>query len=72
MGPLFDDDGNPTGPIEFERIVKERYFISKRLNTSYLDTGNITVLERNLLLKFISEEIEQEEKMVEEIRNTKK
>lgn len=66
-----DEEGNPTGPIEFERIVKERYLISKRTNTSYLDTENITVLERQLLLKFINEEIEAEQKLLEELPNNK-
>lgn len=72
LGPQFDESGKPLGPIEFERIAKERYFISRRLNTSYIDTGQITVLERNLLLKFISEEIAEEEKLLNEARENAK
>lgn len=66
MGPRFDKDGNPTGPIEYEQIVKERYYISKRTNTSYLDVGDISVLERRLLMKFITEEVKQEQDFIAE------
>lgn len=65
LGPLYDKEGNPTGPEEFERIVKERYYISKRTNTSYKDVGDISVLERRLLIKFIVDEIQQEQEMIE-------
>lgn len=64
LGPKLDEDGNPTGPIEYEGIVKERYLISKRMNTSYSDLGSISVHERRLLLKFIGEEIAQEKEAI--------
>lgn len=65
LGPRFDEKGNPTGPTEYETIVKERYYISKRSNTSYLDVGEISVYERKLLMKFISDEIQQEQEFIE-------
>lgn len=64
LGPTVDENGNPVGPQEYETIVKERYLISKRLNTSYTDTGNISVHERRLLLKYISDEIAHEQEMI--------
>lgn len=66
LGQQFDKDGNPNGPKEFENIVKERYYISKRTHTSYSDIGDMSVLERKLLLKYIAEEIEQEQRLMEE------
>lgn len=71
MGPLFDDDGKPLGPEILEDIVKERYFISKRLNVSYEDTGKMSVLERRLILKFIADEIAEEKKQLEDIQNSR-
>ena len=65
LGPRFDANGNPTGPTEYETLVKERYYISKRSNTSYLDVGEISVHERKLLMKFISDEIQQEQEFME-------
>lgn len=64
MGPRFDSEGNPLGPKEYENIVKERYFISKKTNTSYLDVGDISVHERKLLMKFIADEIKQEQDFI--------
>ena len=64
LGPITDDNGNPVGPQEYEAIVKERYLISKRLNTSYTDTGNISVHERRLLLKYIADEIAKEQEAI--------
>ena len=75
LGPRFDDNGNPTGPKEYEDIVKERYYISKRSNTSYLDVGEISVHERKLLMKFIAEEVKQEQEFInkqQQQRNSKR
>ena len=49
-------DGKLYGPQRFKDIVKERYIISSCCNTSYLDIGNITPLEREYLLSFIYDE----------------
>ena len=65
LGRIIDENGNPTGPEEYENLVKERYLISKRLNTSYTDTGNISVHERRLLLKYIADEINKEQEAIE-------
>ena len=69
LGPLFDENGEPTGPVEYENLVKERYLISKRLHTSYTDTGDISVHERKLLLKYISDEINKEKEALSKQRN---
>lgn len=61
MDPALTTDGKPYGPKRYESIVKERYLISKRLNTSYIDTANISPLERGYLIKWILEEIKAEQ-----------
>ena len=68
LGRLIDDDGTNLGSEQYEIIVKERYLISKRLNTSYSDTGDISVHERRLLLKYIADEINQEQEQMEQHR----
>lgn len=52
-------------------LVKERYYITKFTHTSYLDLDEITHLERNAMLKFITEEKEQEQQKIQRIRNNR-
>ena len=47
----------------------ERYQISKRIHTSYLDLGKITPRERELLLEFIMEDIQHDNRIYEEHLN---
>lgn len=61
-------DGKPYGPIRYEEIVKERYIISKTINTSYNDTGKITPLERRYILKYIIDERKKEEEQWKEMK----
>lgn len=59
LDPQLTKDGKPWGPKRYKEIVKERYMISKNLNTSYNDVGNITPLEREYLLSFIDEDLKR-------------
>ena len=59
-------DGRPYAPERYREIVRERYEISKRINTSYNDLGDITPTERNYLMQFILEDIERENKLIEQ------
>lgn len=59
-------DGKPAAPIRFKDIVKERYLISRNMNTSYNDLGEITPTERYYLLEFINEELEMKKKAIQE------
>jgi len=65
LDPKFNEDGTPYGVARFKNIVQERYFISKKCNTSYLDVGYMTPLERKYVLGFILEEIEKEKEELE-------
>lgn len=50
---------------EFKKIVKERYFISRSINTSYNDVGKITPTERKYILEFISDEVKKTQDLID-------
>ena len=49
-------DGKPLAIEMYKTLVKKKYIISKRTNTSYVDAGKITPTEREYILQFIQEE----------------
>lgn len=71
LDPVLTKDGKPFAPIRFEQIVKEQYLISKSINTSVVDLDKITPRERELFLKFISEDRQEEKRLMEEMRKKK-
>ena len=68
LDPQLNDDGTPYGIERFKNIVRERYFISKKCNTSYLDVGYMTPLERKYVIGFILDEIEKEKDELDKIK----
>lgn len=66
LDPQTTKDGKPYGPIRYKEIVKERYLISKNMNTSYNELGQITPTERKYLMEFIIEEIKESKRLMEE------
>jgi hypothetical protein len=66
LDPVLTSDGRLYGPERFKEIVKERYLISKQVNTSYEELGDITPLERKYLLGFIKEDLERKQELVQE------
>ena len=54
--------------IIFEQLVKQRYLLTKFANTSYDEAGNIPPTERILLLKFIEEDLQNQQKMRDEMQ----
>lgn len=72
LGPLSTKDGKPLGPKRFKEIVKERYLISKNLNTSYNEVGQITPIEREYLLEFLNDEAKRSQDLIDKQRNKKK
>lgn len=68
MDPQLTNDGKPYGPWRYKELVRERYYISKTINTSYSDTGQLTPIEREYILEFITEEIMMAKKKAEEIK----
>ena len=67
--PLWTSDGQPYGPERFKRIAKERYLISKYINTSYTDTSEITPTEREYLMEFILEDKQNEQEQIRAARS---
>lgn len=51
-------------------LTKEKYYITKFTHTSFLDLDEITYIERNMLLKFITEEKEAEQKQIMKLKNS--
>lgn len=74
MGPSFLDpqiskDGKPYGPKRFKEIVKECWYISDNLHTSYTDVLDISFQERVFLLEYIKDKQEAQQKALAEIKN---
>lgn len=66
LDPQLTKDGKPYGPFRFKEIVRERYLISKNMNTSYNELGQITPVERRYLLEFIADEIERSKALMDQ------
>lgn len=72
MDPQKTRDGKPYGPIRYEELVKERYIISKIINTSYDDTGKLTPIERKYILNYIIEEFNKEKERFDNLTKQNK
>lgn len=55
----------PYGIWRFNQLVKECYFISSNINTSYKDLLDITPIEKNLLIRFINDKNKAEREALE-------
>ena len=65
LDPQLTKDGKPYGPFRYKEIVRERYLISKNMNTSYNDIGKITPLERRYIMEFLVEEVNKTKEAIE-------
>ena len=63
LDPQLTEDGQPYGPFRYKQIVNERYLIAKHGNISYADTSNITPLERQYILEFITDELQRQHEL---------
>jgi hypothetical protein len=76
MGPSFLDpqltkDGQAFGPKRFKEIVKECWYISDNLNTSYTDVLDLSFQERFYLIQLINEKQNATKKAIEDARSRK-
>ena len=71
MDPQYTSDGRLFAPERYKTIVRERYLISKHIHTSYLDTADITPLEREYLLELITEDLQKEKDLRDKMINNK-
>ena len=55
LDPQTSNDGTPYGPKRYKEIVRECWYISDNLNTSYTDVLDLSYVERIYLLRFINE-----------------
>ena len=60
------NDGTPYGPKRFKEIVKECWYISDNLHTSYTDVLDMSFQERVYLIELINEKQENTKKAIEE------
>lgn len=65
LDPVLTSEGKPYGPQRYREIIKERYYISKYTNSSYIDIGDINPTERRVLLEYIVEELQQQKDMID-------
>lgn len=68
LDPQQSDDGSPYGPKRFKEIVRECWFISDALHTSYTDVLDLSFQERVYLIECINEKQEATTKAIEEAK----
>lgn len=71
MNPHLTDEGKPYGPWKYNEIIKECFYISKHLHTSYNECLDVSPTERIALLKNIAEDIERRNEEFEKINRKK-
>lgn len=71
LDPPLTENGEPYGPRRYKEIVKERYLISRSINTSYNDVGKITPLERTYIMQFILDDNEKQKEIISNVKNAK-
>ena len=54
--------------VSMQNIISEKYEISKRTHTSFLDLDEITPLERKALLRLIVKDLEEQKRLIESAR----
>ena len=66
--PLWTSDGKPFAPEQFKAIVKDRYLISKNMNTSYSDVCEITPTERAYLMQLLVEDAQKQAEIIDRVQ----
>ena len=62
LDPLQFKDGTPYAPVRTQEIIKECWYISDQLHTSYVDVLDMSYVERMCLLNCINEKREATER----------
>ena len=68
LDPQLSNDGTPYGPKRYKEIVKECWYVSDNLHTSYTDVLNLAYIDRVYLINCINEKKEATMKAMEEAR----
>lgn len=61
-------DGTPYGPKRYKELVKECWYISDQLHTSYTDVLDLSVQDRIYLIECINEKHTATQKAVEQLK----
>lgn len=64
LDPQTSKDGKPYGPKRYKEIVKECWYISDNLHTSYSDVLDLSYQERVYLIELINEKQENTRKAI--------
>lgn len=54
--------------LTLNKLIQEKYQISKRIHTSFTELDNITSVERKALLKLIVKDLEEQKRIIEASR----
>ena len=68
LDPQTSNDGSPYGPKRFKEIVKECWYISDSLHTSYTDVLDLSYTERVCLIENINAKNDATKKAFDEAR----
>ena len=68
LDPQQSKDGKPYGPKRYKEIVKECWYISDNLHTSYTDVLDLSYQERVYLIECISDKQTATQKAVEQLK----
>ena len=72
LDPQTTSDGQPYGPKRYRELVRECWYVSDNLHTSYTDVLDLAVMDRISLIRLINEKIENTNKAMEEAREAAK
>ena len=69
LDPLTSKDGTPYGPKRYKELVKECWYVSDNLHTSYTDVLDLAYQDRIFLINFINEKKAATIQAMEEARS---
>ena len=58
--------------IILENLTKEKYIISNKIHTSFIDLDEITPIERKMILKFIMEDLKEQNAAMEKAKSSRR
>lgn len=67
LDQLYDENKKPLVPKRVKAILREVYDICKNIGVSYEDAMEMTPYERELMLQFLSADLEAEKKSIEKV-----
>jgi hypothetical protein len=68
LDPQISKEGKPYGPKRYKEIVKECWYISDQLHTSYTDVLDLSFQERLYLIECINDKQVATQKAVEQLK----